>query len=86
MFLSLSVNTYLYETWPSFLSYLATISSANQYGVSFIEQFVFCIVASDWFISFIVHQSFSPTSSTVRGGVRGVGKLEDGVPHVIFTL
>ena len=50
--------------------------------VSFITEFVFCIVASDWFISFIVHQSLAPTSMTVK---EGLGKQKTEV-HVIFTL
>ena len=50
--------------------------------VSVITEFVFCIVASDWFISFIVHQSFAPTSWTVKEGL-GKQKME---VHVIFTL
>ena len=43
--------------------------------VSFITEFVFCVVASDWFISFIVHQSFCPY---FVDGERGPGKTEDG--------
>ena len=61
---------------PFFSIFLGqSTSSENQYGVSFITEFVFCIVASDWFISFIVHQSFAPTSWTVK---EGLGKQKNG--------